>query len=99
MSDIKRGDLVMVIHAACKHTQRILGAVFKVNGVEGPYATASCVECRTLWQRITGQHAIKERNTHVLLGLGGWRVPALWVIKIDPPALPETTDTGREVTA
>ena len=83
---IKVGDLVMVVRpTACGHST-VDGAVFVVTSVG-------------LWKvRCTACLAILPQQT-VALGLRDMGIPVRRLIKIDPPALPESTPTKEELTA
>jgi hypothetical protein len=86
MSGIKAGDLVMVVRPMpCCGNARSIGKVFEVRRVTRDLAR--CPHCKTEFEE-TYANAVNGR---------GWEVPRL--IRIDPPALPESIDAEREVTA
>lgn len=91
MSAIKAGDLVMVVRPTpCCHRQEAIGYTFVVSGVDE--GMGLCAHCG--WMELKSA-ALDGSFTH------GYRTGYQFsrLIKIDPPAEPESTTTDREVTA
>jgi hypothetical protein len=86
MSDIKAGDLVMIVRNAPCGCTKSLGQVFNVKEVYS-FMTA-CVICG----HIEGVRDLAEHPDGDVVQL--YRLK-----KIDPPALPETIETQDEITA
>jgi len=87
-NDIKTGDLVMVVRgAACCGASETLGKIFRVEGI-APF-DGRCSGCG------------RKGNPDVKLALRGPGIgyPFYRLIKIDPPAQPESTETRKEITA
>lgn len=89
MSAIKAGDLVMVVRPTpcCGTPTKTNGVVFVVVKVEtrGPFY---CKTCGHRFSQIKSAYRVDGRNVDVGR-----------LIRIDPPALPESVETEREVTA
>ncbi len=89
MSAIKAGDLVMVVKPRPCCAKGLLGVVFTVAAVKPPSTGLIHCDCGA---------------TYEVLAPVAWRaddrVAELWrLIKIDPPAQPESVDTDNEVMA
>ncbi len=89
MSAIKAGDLVMVVRGVvcCGTSTKMNGVPFVVAKVEtrGPYC---CKKCGHEYAQVTSAYSVDGCNVDVRR-----------LIRIDPPALPESVDTEQEVTA
>jgi len=88
MSDIKVGDLVMVVkpQLCCGHAGRI-GSVFTVT--DAMVSFAICGDCGRADNKVPLIYGHSE----------GYAVHAARLVKIDPPSMPETIETQDEVTA
>jgi hypothetical protein len=85
MSDIKAGDLVMVVRGTpCCNQLGAVGSVYQVVAVGT--ATGYCSRCGT---EHYGESVYKRSD------FSQWRS---CVIKIDPPALPESIERKKELT-
>jgi hypothetical protein len=83
MSDIKAGDLVMVVRVTHEHAMSAMGIPFVVSEL-----SSGCI-CRECWAPLLEPTAMRS---------SGDAVPVSWLIKIDPPALPESTERKKELT-
>ena len=91
-NDIKAGDLVMVVRPMpCCGNLSWVGRIFKAGVVE--QCSYGCSQC--------GRHSIEL--TTELSGFSPigqpYAVEISRLIKIDPPAQPESTETRKEITA
>lgn len=91
MSEIKAGDLVVLVHAGCKHAALSIGKPFTVSELR--HATSACYVCRD-----NGQI---QDCWHVLTGKADARsvphgYPIAWVRKIEPLADPESALREQE---
>ena len=88
MSGIKAGDLVMVVRPlpCCGHAKHI-GRTFVVGHVAR--LMGKCPNCKEWFSAVDCAMEVEE-NVGMLVQC---------LIRIDPPALPESIDTEREVTA
>jgi hypothetical protein len=86
MSAIKAGDLVMVVKPApCCGSTKAIGWTFVVSSIER--RPGACLSC----------NAIVDDDMRAW-GLKRWGILVSRLIRIDPPALPESVETEREVT-
>lgn len=93
MSTIKAGDLVMVVRPApCWCMSSLIGLPFVVEGVT--YRAARCVKCKVIFP--AEERAIIRGP--VVDGSEFWEPAFSRLIKIDPPALPETIEREQEAT-
>jgi hypothetical protein len=84
MSDIKVGDLVMVVRgSSCCDLSHFMGLPFAVHSVQ--FVQSECVRCG----------AVKETNLVCRDQYYGFEEST--VIKIDPPAMPESTEREKEL--
>ena len=91
MSEIKAGDLVMVVHVCCEPNSRALGAIFKVKKIT--IDDSRCPYCRDFFNNT--RRAVAQE----VWGDGYKCAPVSWLKKIDPPAIPETEERDEEVMA
>jgi hypothetical protein len=85
MSNIKMGDLVMVVKPQpCCGGDRGVGRLFEVEAIENDYST--CVHCK----------AISKSTYAKRPNVNDW-VSFSRLIKIDPPALPESLEREKEL--
>ena len=87
MSAIKKGDLVMVVRLKPCCGNGTLGAVRVVLDISGTHEKIQCLQCGSI-----------RSVPHIETSPNAWTETAR-VIKIDPPALPESVETKRETTA
>ena len=94
MSEIKRGDLVMVVRVDHTCAESMLGRVYVVDGVPIAHPGIACQQC--------GTPDIATANSPIATM---WRlngrdagVPQRWLKKIDPPAEMKDTETEKELT-
>lgn len=88
MSDIKAGDLVMVVRPQpCCGDASAIGEVFVVRDVAGADADVHCCEC--------------GEDLNDSIALMGDEIGHVFsvLIRIDPPALPEDMQQPEELTA
>lgn len=92
MSEIKAGDLVMVVRPKpCCGASEDIGAIVQVLYLDG--APGECEDCGTSYTSLDAVYA----EDH---GIGKcWAHDISRLIRIDPSALPESVETDREVTA
>jgi hypothetical protein len=84
MSNIKVGDLVMVVKpAVCCGSVNSIGRIFPVEGIERVYG--QCAHCGMRGHEYGAKIA---NGRYVLLTR---------IIKIDPPALPESLEREKEL--
>lgn len=87
MSEIKAGDLVMVVrqpHCA----GRALGKIYIVQDIAPRWD--ACHECG---------YTTEPDTKSAQIGSKGYWAPLSWLIRIDPPAEPASTETKEELTA
>lgn len=91
MSEIKVGDLVMVVRAHC--TEQI-GKIATVTEISGGKWTCLCGEVKS--EELTARlpNIALRQNFH----MSGW-YPLSWLRKIEPLSEPETTETREEIEA
>ncbi len=91
-NDIKAGDLVMVVRPrTCCGNCDALGSVFTVSNIE--QSLAVCNDCKAEdWCVMAGDGTVNETGID-----NGVEIERL--IKINPPAQPESTKTRKEITA
>lgn len=87
MSDIKPGDLVMVVRWPC--CQRKLGVIYKVAGFNISPRLCQCAYCLEFGPR--EPTAYDSEFCH--------STPVSWLLKIDPPAIPEAIERKEELPA
>lgn len=91
MSEIKVGDLVMVVHTCCGLNG---GTVFRVGEIEN--GRCQCSGCKKLTPFPVATNKDWSRSGQLL------RWPLDWLKRIDPPAidtaLPTSTQTTEEMT-
>lgn len=90
MSTIKAGDLVMVVRPTMCGSTDGIGEAFTVTCVS--YARAKC-GCGEYVEGMMAQGIRKDPGP-----FGPWVVEIRRLIKIDPPALDETTEQEKELT-
>lgn len=91
MSDIKPGDLVMVVRPSpCCGKTSAIGTTFVVEGLN--IAPGKCRHCGVIETALLARTGKRSE-----IGLVSYRVSRL--IRIDPPALPESVETTEELTA
>lgn len=91
MSAIKRGDLVMVVKPgkwSCPCPSKALGKIFTVIDT-GWLDESVCDQC-DMPIVIDGEAAVSDE---------GFLIQTSRLIRIDPPATDESTETNKEVTA
>ena len=89
MSDIRVGDLVMVVRWPCCGGG--LGHIMRVVSIfddREKYIRAHCSIC-----------GVSDRLGLTAYGDDGWRVPVNRLKRIDPPAEDERIETNEEITA
>ncbi len=87
---VKEGDLVRVVMPSlCCGWRGHVGQVFRVMFFDD--GEADCTQCGAQMRAVDAIYRIDQR--------GAWGQPVSCLIRIDPPALPESIDTEREVTA
>ncbi len=87
MSEIKAGDLVMVVRGMkCCGTAKGVGHVFVVASVE--VSASTCGHC-----------GARSPERRVAFHPSGAVADLCRLIRIDPPAQPESVETDREVVA
>jgi hypothetical protein len=85
MSNIKVGDLVMIVKPIqCCGEDRAVGRLFKVEAVEHDYY--QCIYCGAITKSTVAKNP--NRNSWVSFSR---------LIKIDPPALPESLEREKEL--
>jgi hypothetical protein len=92
MSAIKAGDLVMMVRGHECAMESVGYIPFVVTGFASPWGGGW--ECPKCGQRSAGPNEVAAI---------GWfskriRIPISWLRKIEPPAIPETTERETEVT-
>lgn len=87
MSAIKAGDMVQLVWACCAKGRRHIGWTGIAGAILDYHGSACFCDYRTY-----GKHA------EVDIG-GPGIVPLSWLIKIDPPAIPEQTEHTEELTS
>lgn len=86
---IRKGDLVMVVRPApCCGIAKKIGYTYRAHAVSEPMLIM-CINCR----RIVTTRLVEDGQPDE----GGYRIEC--VIKIDPPALDESTTEPAELTA
>jgi hypothetical protein len=89
MSEIKAGDLVMVVRGCCGRYPH-LGKVFTVASLKrvGSFSRLCCKQAQPeSWRAVM----VERKDLHA--------TPLSYLVKIDPPALPENTNNKEEIHA
>jgi hypothetical protein len=88
--DIKVGDLVMVVKPKPCGCAGSIGKLFIVTGFDRRPVVFLCSSCGHEWG---------ETSTPGVLGLEDKSINPARLIKIDPPALPESLEREKEIAA
>jgi hypothetical protein len=90
MSDIKVGDLVMMVRGHECHLRHLAGIPMVVEGFAFPRGGGW--RCSVCWQESAGPN---EMGAVLSATCGHGPLPLSWLRKIDPPA--ETTEREKEM--
>ena len=86
--DIKVGDLVMLI--GTDECMPPIGYIGEVTGALDSYGDHSVLFKNYLWKEVMKSNNFLEDDC--------WEIPEKWLIKINPPALPEEITKDEEIT-